>query len=80
MISFLTVPQPFTGHPEIIQRQGPKVKYYLAHILQAFADVFAQPAAWQRMQRRAMTRDVGWQRPAERYAALYRKLVSASTS
>ena len=41
-------------------------------------DLFAQPAAWQGMQRRAMTREVGWQRPAERYAALYRKLVSAS--
>lgn len=39
-------------------------------------ELFAQPAAWQRVQRRAMTRDVGWQRPAERYAALYRRLVS----
>ena len=39
-------------------------------------EVFAQPAAWQRMQRRAMTRDVGWHRPAELYPALYRRLVS----
>jgi starch synthase len=41
-------------------------------------DLFAVPAAWQRVQRRAMTREVGWQRPAERYAALYRWLVSTS--
>lgn len=41
-------------------------------------ELFAQPAAWRRVQRRAMTREVGWQRPAERYAALYRKLVSTS--
>lgn len=41
-------------------------------------ELFAQPAAWQRVQRRAMTREVGWQRPAERYAALYRRLVSTS--
>jgi starch synthase len=40
-------------------------------------DLFAQPASWQRVQRRAMTRNVGWQLPAERYAALYRGLASS---
>jgi starch synthase len=40
-------------------------------------DLFAESAAWQRVQRRAMTRNVGWQLPAERYAALYRDLVAS---
>jgi len=30
---------------------------------------------WRRIQHRAMTTDVGWARPARRYAALYRELV-----
>jgi glycogen synthase len=38
--------------------------------------LFAQPAAWRQVQRRAMTREVGWQRPAERYATLYRRLAA----
>ena len=41
-------------------------------------DLFAQPAAWQQVQRRAMTREVGWRRPAERYVALYRRLVPSA--
>jgi starch synthase len=41
-------------------------------------DLFAQPAAWQQVQGRAMTREVGWRRPAERYAALYRTLVPST--
>jgi starch synthase len=32
---------------------------------------------WRRMQARAMATDVGWTRPARRYAALYRELVAA---
>jgi starch synthase len=32
-------------------------------------------AQWRRIQHRAMTTDVGWTRPARRYAALYRELV-----
>jgi starch synthase len=32
--------------------------------------------AWRRMQLRAMATDVGWTRPAKRYAALYRDLVA----
>ena len=33
-------------------------------------------AQWRRVQHRAMTTDVGWTRPARRYAALYRELVA----
>jgi starch synthase len=32
--------------------------------------------SWRRMQLRAMATDVGWTRPAKRYAALYRELVA----
>jgi starch synthase len=45
-------------------------------VLSRAFDLFAQPTTWQRVQRRAMTRNVGWQLPAERYAALYRGLAS----
>ena len=33
-------------------------------------------AQWRRVQHRGMTTDVGWTRPARRYAALYRELVA----
>ena len=36
----------------------------------------ATPAAWRRLQARAMATDVGWRRPAKQYAALYRELVA----
>jgi starch synthase len=45
-------------------------------VARAFA-LFAQPAAWRRVQRRAMTRKFGWPRPARQYAALYRRLVAS---
>jgi starch synthase len=35
-----------------------------------------EPALWQRLQRNAMQTDVTWRRPAKRYAALYRHLVT----
>jgi len=34
------------------------------------------PALWRRMQARAMATDVGWARPAQRYAALFRELAA----
>jgi len=34
------------------------------------------PALWRRMQSRAMATDVGWTRPAQRYAALFRELAA----
>jgi starch synthase len=33
-------------------------------------------ALWRRMQSRAMAADVGWTRPAKRYAALFRELAA----
>jgi starch synthase len=33
-------------------------------------------ASWRRMQLRAMATDVGWTRPAKRYAALFRELAA----
>ena len=38
--------------------------------------VWREPHLWRRLQRNAMTTDVGWRRPARRYAALYRELAS----
>jgi starch synthase len=38
--------------------------------------VWQQPDLWRRMQHNAMGTDVSWRRPAGRYAALYRDLVS----
>jgi starch synthase len=35
---------------------------------------YAQPSRWRRMQRRAMSREFGWDASARRYLALYRKL------
>ena len=44
------------------------------------AQLWRDRASWRRMQRRAMTTDVGWTRPAKRYAALYRELVMGSVA
>ncbi len=38
------------------------------------AALFREPAAWQRIVRRAMTRDFSWEAAARRYLALYREL------
>ena len=40
------------------------------------ARLWRDQAEWRRMQSRAMATDVGWARPARRYAALYRELVA----
>jgi starch synthase len=42
----------------------------------AFA-LWAEPRAWQAVQRRGMSRDVGWGPPAARYRALYESLLDA---
>ena len=39
--------------------------------------VWQQPELWRSMQRNAMRTEVGWRRPAGRYAALYREMVVA---
>jgi starch synthase len=40
------------------------------------AGMWKTPVVWRRVQARAMATDVGWTRPAKRYAALYRDLVA----
>jgi starch synthase len=37
--------------------------------------IWRQPVIWRRMQRNAIQTEVGWRRPAARYAELYRQLV-----
>ena len=41
--------------------------------------LWRSPEEWQRLQSRAMATDVGWTRPARKYAALYRELVALGT-
>jgi starch synthase len=38
--------------------------------------VWREPELWRRLQRNAMQTEVGWRRPARRYASLYRELVA----
>ena len=38
-------------------------------------ELFADRAAWQRVQRRAMTRDVSWQLAADQYRTLYEAIL-----
>jgi len=44
------------------------------------ASLWAEPATWRSVQRNGMATDVSWARPAARYAALYRGLLSESAS
>ena len=46
----------------------------LAGALDRAFDLWADQAAWRRLQVRGMTRSVGWQAAARRYLALYRSL------
>jgi starch synthase len=41
------------------------------------AALWRSPSVWRRIQTRAMATDVGWSRPAKRYAALYRELAAS---
>ena len=43
-------------------------------------ELHAAPEAWRRVQGRAMSRDFGWKRSAERYAELYARLLGRRTS
>jgi starch synthase len=49
----------------------------LEHAIARTARLWQRPKAWAAMQRNAMRADVGWNRPAGEYAALYRSLGSA---
>lgn len=50
----------------------------LTGALTQLCDLFAQPAAWALMQRRAMRQPVGWGPSAAAYGALYRRLAARS--
>jgi len=45
--------------------------------LERVCDLYAERPAWQKVQKRAMSRDVGWDLAAARYLALYERLVPA---
>ncbi len=49
----------------------------LGFAIERAAELYADPATWQALQRRAMTRKVDWSVPAEAYLRLYRQLVPA---
>jgi starch synthase len=48
----------------------------LAATLSRALKCFRDAETWRGIQRRGMAADVGWQRPAAQYAALYRSLVT----
>lgn len=48
----------------------------LQHALLRAVAVYARSDAWSQMQERAMSRDFGWERSAQRYAALYEGLLA----
>lgn len=50
----------------------------LAAAITRVLSVWRQPDIWRRLQRNAMQTEVGWRRPAARYAALYRELVPSA--
>ena len=49
----------------------------LSFALARAAALRADPQSWRRLQERAMTRNVSWERPARHYHALYRGLLAA---
>jgi len=55
---------------------GPVAVVPLEQAIRRAATLFADRAAWQRMQRNGMATDVSWAGPAKRYAALYRELAA----
>ncbi len=54
---------------------GPVEAGALAAALDRACDLYADTRAWQRLQKRAMTRDVGWDVAAGQYVALYERLI-----
>jgi len=53
---------------------APVTQAGLEHAIARTARLWRRPKAWAAMQRNAMRADVGWNRPAAEYAALYRGL------
>lgn len=54
---------------------GPTTGTALAGAVDRAFALFADGAAWDRLRRHAMTRDVGWDRPAEAYLRLYQNAI-----
>ena len=52
----------------------------LADAIERACDLFADTLAWQRVVKRAMTRDVGWSIAAGSYIALYERLIAQHAS
>ncbi len=59
---------------------APPTRDALEAAIKRAARLWHQPKAWARMQRNAMACDVGWARPARRYAELYRELAAQPTA
>jgi starch synthase len=55
---------------------APVTRAALEMALERTLALWRDRTAWRRLQSRAMACDVGWLRPAQRYAALYRELVA----
>ncbi len=55
---------------------APVTQEMLAVAIQRTASLWREPATWRRLQRNAMRTDVSWRRPAARYVALYRALIT----
>jgi starch synthase len=53
---------------------APVTRAMLEFAIGRTAALWRDRASWRRLQGRAMAADVGWARPARRYAALYREL------
>jgi starch synthase len=56
---------------------APVTRAALEMALERVLALWRDRPAWRRVQTRAMACDVGWTRPAQRYAALYRELAAA---
>jgi starch synthase len=52
----------------------------LARAIRRACEGYREPAEWKAIQKRAMSQDFRWRRPAERYVALYAKLLQESGS
>jgi starch synthase len=56
---------------------APVTREALALTLERAVALWRDRPTWRRLQQHAMAAEVGWQRPARQYAALYRSLVAA---
>ena len=59
---------------------APVTRSALEMALERTMALWRDRAVWRRLQTRAMASDVGWTRPARRYATLYRDLVASAPS